>query len=118
MEDSLNKPAAKSVQLDPNEPSRKYEEKMKVIFELLGKVEFGEGHPSQKLLEDELMEVEKIIDEESMSRIAKTHEVNMKLIAKLKQLRYDFNQEKTLQDYDSISTNAANQLLALNSNLN
>ena len=118
MDDSQMRQGSKPSQIDLNEPSRKCEEKIKCLLELLGKVEFSEGHPSQKLLEDEMVEIEKLIDEESMSRVAKTHEVNMKLIAKLKQLRYDFNQERTVQDYDTIRMNAANQLSALNSIFN
>jgi hypothetical protein len=121
MEENQNRQSNRqniSPMTDSNEASRKYEEKIKILLDLLRNVDYSENGESQQLFEEHLMELEKTIDEECLSRITKTHEINMKFIAKLSQLKYDFNHEKNLQDYDSLRKNAAEYLLSLNCNLN
>jgi hypothetical protein len=121
MEETQNRqPNRQNISIIPdhNEASRKYEEKIKTLFDLLRKVDYTENSESQRVFEEHLMELEKTIDEECLTRITKTHELNMKCIAKLSQLKYDFNHEKNVQDYDFLRKNAAENLLSLNCNLN
>lgn len=103
-----------------SEQSKKYEEKIKTLMQTLGEVNYH--YPEnlkiiQKKVEEEIVDFEKTIDEECMNRINLTHQINSKLIGKLRELRYDFNQEKSHQSYDNIKNNAVNYLNELNKNL-
>lgn len=102
-----------------SELSKKYEEKIKTIMQTLGEVQFN--HPDnlksvQEKVEYDIIDFEKTIDEECMNRIILTHQINMRLIGKLRELRYDFNQDKSSQSYDNIRKNAVCYLNQLNSN--
>ncbi len=102
-----------------SEQSKKYEEKIKTLMQTLGEVNYNFPEnlkTTQKKVEEEIVDFEKTIDEECMNRIILTHQINTKLIAKLRELRYDFNQEKSLQSYDNIKNNAINYLNQLNTN--
>jgi uncharacterized protein YPO0396 len=99
--------------------SKKYEEKIKTLMQTLGEVNYNSPENLkiiQKKVEDEIVDFEKTIDEECMNRIILTHQINTKLIGKLRELRYDFNQDKPHQSYDNIKNNAVNYLNQLNTN--
>ena len=103
-----------------SEQSKKYEEKIKTLMQTLGEVNYHNTEnlkTIQKKVEEEIVDFEKTIDEECMNRISLTHQINSKLIGKLRELRYDFNQEKSHQSYDNIKNNAVNYLNKLNKNL-
>jgi len=103
-----------------SELSKKYEEKIKTIMQTLGEVNYNSFENMkfiQKKVEDEIIDFEKTIDEECMNRIILTHQINLKLIGKLRELRYDFNQDKSNQSYDTIRNNAVNYFNQINSNL-
>jgi hypothetical protein len=96
---------------------KKYEEKIKSIMVGLSDMSMENVdniNTIQKKVENEIIEFEKIIDEESMNRIVATHKINNILITKLREARYDFCQEKVQQNYEQIINNAANALNNLN----
>ena len=103
------------------ESAKKYEDKVKELMQSLSEVQFNDADTiklAEKKVEDRIIDFEKSIDEESMSRIVATHQINMRLIAKLRELRYDFNQDKSLHNYENIRNNAAmylNQSVSNNS---
>lgn len=89
------------------ESHKKYEEKLKSIFIAL-------ENSDKNKIEEEILEFEKIIDEESINRILATHQLNNKLIGKLKENKYDFNEDKTINSTDNIRNNAVIYLNQLN----
>jgi len=89
------------------ESHKKYEEKLKYIFNAL-------ESSDKKKIEEEIMEFEKLIDEESVNRILATHQLNNKLIGKLKENKYDFNDDKTVNSTENIRNNAVIYLNQLN----
>lgn len=97
---------------------RRYEEKIKSILQSLNDINSENSetfNQSQKKLEEDMIEIEKIIDEECMNRILGTHKINMALIGKLRDSRYDFNQDRSHLNYDNIIDNAINALKRINS---
>lgn len=103
-----------------SESVRKYEERIRNIMQLLAEISIENPNDVerirdiQKRIEEEMIEFEKLIDEECMNRTIATHRVNMALINKLRELKYDFNQEKQMLTYDSVMDNVKNMMKNIN----
>jgi hypothetical protein len=98
---------------------KKYEERVVNIMQIISDSNYQNEelvNSTQKKIEDELREVDKMIDEEIIYRTIGSHKINIALIGKLRELRYDFNQDKSNMNYENIINNAVNALVNLNNN--
>ena len=98
---------------------KKYEEKIKNI--MLGLCEISPDNNEKlndikKKIESEIIELEKIINEESINRTIITNKINTALISKLRETDYDFNQDKSQHYYENIINNTINSMNNFNSN--
>ena len=98
---------------------KKYEEKIRNI--MLGLCEISPDNTErlndiQKKIESEIIELEKIIYEESINRTVITNKINSALISKLRESDYDFNQDKSEHYYDNIIHATMNSMNNFNSN--
>jgi hypothetical protein len=98
---------------------KKYEEKIKNI--MLGLCEISPDNSDKlndikKKIESEIVELEKIINEESINRTIITNKINTALIAKLRESDYDFNQDKSHHYYENIINTTINSMNNFNSN--
>lgn len=98
--------------------AKKYEEKIKKLMLHLPELsdENLDIKETEKKIEDDLIDFEKVIDEECMNRVIATHRINMALISKLRDLKYDFNQDKTGPSYESVINTTINSLKNININ--
>ena len=104
------------IQVDSHDTARKYEERIKMLMDCISKLDYDEGQ-SSNVFQEQLMDFERMIDEECVNRMNKINELNIKLILKLTQTKYDYSQsEKSYQDYDSFRKSIADQLLNINFN--
>jgi hypothetical protein len=95
------------------EVQKKYEEKVKSIMTQLTKLSTDDANLAKEAelkLEQEIISFEKLMDEESMNRINWAYKANLALVAKLRDLRYDFNQDKSSQNYENMLSSIANSL--------
>lgn len=94
------------------EAPKKYEEKFLNIMSHLGRISSDNPNTvkdAESRLQQEMMEFEKLIDEENINRINAAYKINMGLIAKLKETGFDFNLTRN-QPYEKIISNLAENL--------
>lgn len=100
--------------------SRKYEERILNIIQILTEIniENDVGNDCiQTRLDNELIDIDKLIEDNTIKRICGVHKINMALIGKLKEYRYDFNDERShINNYESILNNSARYLRSINLN--
>ena len=102
-----------------SETAKKYDEKIKKIMLSLSNVSNEDPdilRDAQKKIEDEIIDFERIMDEECMNRVVATHRMNMGLIGKLRELKYDFTEDKNKINYDAIIGQTISSLKNLNNN--
>jgi hypothetical protein len=103
-----------------SEVAKRYEERIRNLMKMLSEIsnENLEQVDFQKKLEEEIIDFEKMIDEECMIRAVATHKINMSLISRLRELNYDFKQDKNIPSYENIINMTVNSLKNIKININ
>jgi hypothetical protein len=98
---------------------KKYEEKVKNIMLDLCEITPDNSEKMdeiKKKIESEVIELEKIINEECINRTVLSNKINTALIAKLRESDYDFNQDKSQHYYENIINTTINSMNNFNLN--
>lgn len=98
---------------------KKYEEKIKNIMVSLCDISTENTqnvNNIKKKVENEIIDLEKIINEECMNRTMITNKMNNASIARLRESDYDFNQDKSQHYYENIINNTINAMNNFNNN--